>query len=121
MLLPIFLNSVNMKTEYLNQPQKSSPTNTTYWNLLTKSASSALAAASAMSLNILCLMWMKTTMNYQYRHGGGFVSTVSLLFHQADKFRLYRGIIPALIMGPLYRFGDVAANMLAINASQQSM
>lgn len=74
-----------------------------------------------MSLHVLCLMWMKTTMNYQYRHGGGFVSTVSLLFHQSDSFRLYRGIIPALLIGPLYRFGDIAANNIAINASHQSM
>jgi hypothetical protein len=71
-----------------------------------------------MSLHVLCLMWMRTTMNYQYTYGGGFINSVSTLFHQADVFRLYRGIIPALVIGPLYRFGDVAANMFAINASK---
>merc|ERR1712124_219623 len=46
---------------------------------------------------------MRTTMNYQYRHG---TSTGEALRHlYAD-----RGIVPALAQGPLSRFGDTAAN-----------
>ena len=71
-----------------------------------------------MTLHVMCLMWMRTTMNYQYRHGGSFTTTLSKLFHEPDIFRLYRGLVPALLIGPLYRFGDVAANMVAINTSK---
>lgn len=110
-----------MSTEYLSSNDKMLSLDNHFLNLLVKSAESGIAGAVAMSAHVLCLMWMKTTMNYQYRHGGGFVNTVSLLFHQQDVFRLYRGLIPALLIGPLYRFGDIASNMIAIDASKQSM
>ena len=71
-----------------------------------------------MSLHVTFLMWIRTTMNYQYRHGGCFRSTLSTLFHDPGVFRLYRGFVPALLLGPLYRFGDVAANSIAINTTK---
>ena len=71
-----------------------------------------------MSLHVTFLMWIRTTMNYQYRHGGSFRNTLLNLFHEPDVFRLYRGFVPALILGPLYRFGDVAASSIAINATK---
>ena len=43
--------------------------------ILSKAASRALpsgaAGGAAMGLNIMCLMWMRTTVNYQYRYGTG--------------------------------------------------
>ena len=34
--------------------------------------------------------------------------------------RLYRGVVPTLAIGPLFRFGDVAANMLATNLAKNN-
>lgn len=103
----------------LNIPkQKDSKGYNKYQNIFNKSVESASAGATSMSLHVIFLMWIRTTMNYQYRHGGNFRSTLSTLFHEPDIFRLYRGFFPALFLGPLYRFGDVAANSIAINASR---
>jgi hypothetical protein len=55
-------------------------------------------------------------MNYQFKNGGGFVSTLRTLYSEGGVVRFYRGILPALIIGPMSRFGDTAANMLATTA-----
>jgi hypothetical protein len=68
------------------------------------------AGAVAMGANVACLMWMRTTVNYQYRNGGTFVGALSTLYADGGIPRFYRGVIPALIQGPLSRFGDTAAN-----------
>lgn len=34
---------------------------------------SGTAGASAMTIQVLSLMWMRTTMNYQFKNGGGFI------------------------------------------------
>lgn len=56
---------------------------------------------------------MRTTMNYQFKHGGNFLETIHLLYKQGGISRFYRGVIPALMIGPVSRFGDTAANMYA--------
>jgi len=55
-------------------------------------------------------MWMRTTMNYQYRHGTSTREALRTLYSQGGIFRFYRGVGPALFQGPLSRFGDTAAN-----------
>jgi len=72
-----------------------------------------LAGGSAMAIQVSTLMWMRTTMNYQIKHTGGFFATLKQLYSQGGVSRFYRGIVPALIHGPNSRFGDTAANMLA--------
>lgn len=37
------------------------------------------------------------------------------MYSQGGVQRFYRGVIPALIIGPISRFGDTAANMFAKN------
>jgi hypothetical protein len=69
-----------------------------------------------MAIQVFSLMWMRTTMNYQFKNGGGFVSTLRTLYSEGGVVRFYRGILPALIIGPMSRFGDTAANMLATTA-----
>merc|ERR1712176_575154 len=87
--------------------------------ILSKAASRALpsgaAGGAAMGLNIMCLMWMRTTVNYQYRYGTGTLTAIKTLYEDGGRglkgiTRFYRGLVPALFQGPLSRFGDTAAN-----------
>jgi len=86
----------------------------TFSEILDKSAKSALrggtAGAVAMGLNVGALMWMRTTVNFQYRNGTSFPVALRTLYADGGIPRFYRGVLPALIQGPLSRFGDTAAN-----------
>jgi len=81
---------------------------------LNKAAGSAIrggvAGAAAMGANVGALMWMRTTINYQYRTGSSFPVALKTLYADGGIPRFYRGVLPALIQGPLSRFGDTAAN-----------
>ena len=68
------------------------------------------AGALAMGANIGCLMWLRTTMNYQYLHGTSFNTSIKTLYGEGGARRFYRGISPTLVQGPLCRFGDTASN-----------
>lgn len=68
------------------------------------------AGAVAMFCNVGALMWMRTTINYQYRNGGTFPQALKTLYADGGVPRFYRGVLPALVQGPLSRFGDTAAN-----------
>lgn len=48
--------------------------------------------------------------NYQYRNGTTFPVALRTLYADGGIPRFYRGVVPALIQGPLSRFGDTAAN-----------
>ena len=39
-----------------------------------------LPGAAAMGIQVCSLMWMRTTMNYQYRHGSGTVAALKHLY-----------------------------------------
>ena len=69
-----------------------------------------LAGAAAMAINVCTLMWMRTTVNYQYRYGMSTTDAFKALYKDGGVLRFYRGVVPALIQGPLSRFGDPAAN-----------
>lgn len=88
--------------------------------VMNKAAASALrggtAGAVAMFANVGCLMWMRTTVNYQYRTGTTFPQALRTLYADGGIPRFYRGVAPALIQGPLSRFGDTAANTGVITA-----
>jgi len=68
------------------------------------------AGAAAMTVQVCSLMWMRTVMNYQYRHGSSTREAMRTLWSQGKLRRFYRGVGPALLQGPLARFGDTAAN-----------
>eukprot|EP00656_Telonema_subtile_P041174 TRINITY_DN462_c0_g1_i1.p1 TRINITY_DN462_c0_g1~~TRINITY_DN462_c0_g1_i1.p1 ORF type:complete len:311 (-),score=82.40 TRINITY_DN462_c0_g1_i1:287-1219(-) len=82
--------------------------------IVSKAANSAFrggaAGAVAMCINVSTLMWMRTTINYQYRHGTGTFESFRILYKEGGVRRFYRGIGFALIQGPWSRFGDTAAN-----------
>jgi len=69
-----------------------------------------LSGAAAMVVQVVTLLWLRTTMNYQYKHGGSFRAALSILYNEGGIRRLYAGLAPALIQGPISRFGDTAAN-----------
>lgn len=83
-------------------------------NVLEKSFKRALgggiSGASAMGCQVLSLMWLRTTMNYQYRYGTTTTQAMKSLYKDGGIRRFYRGLGPALLQGPLSRFGDTAAN-----------
>jgi hypothetical protein len=82
--------------------------------LLGRSWSAAVAGgtsgASAMAVQVLSLMWLRTTVNYQYRYGKGTSEALKTLWKEGGVRRFYRGLGPALLQGPLSRFGDTFAN-----------
>jgi hypothetical protein len=82
--------------------------------IMSKAGKSAMrggtAGAVAMGANVACLMWMRTTVNYQYRNGVTFPTALKTLYADGGIPRFYRGVLPALFQGPLSRFGDTAAN-----------
>eukprot|EP00894_Picocystis_sp_ML_P005561 jgi/Pico_ML_1/56078/g1671.t1 len=69
-----------------------------------------LAGAGAMAINVGALMWMRTTVNFQYRYGMSTTQALKHLYAEGGIPRFYRGVFPALLQGPLSRFGDTAAN-----------
>ena len=71
--------------------------------------SGALAGVS----QVILLMWLRTTMNYQYRNGGGTADAMKALYEEGGPARFYRGVGFALFQTPLSRFGDTAANSAA--------
>ncbi|KAF9267085.1 mitochondrial carrier [Marasmius fiardii PR-910] len=70
-----------------------------------------LSGAAAMVLQVLTLMPLRTVMNYQYRYGTTTTQAIRTLYDDGGWKRYYSGLGPALIQGPISRFGDTAANV----------
>ncbi|KAF4459080.1 hypothetical protein FALBO_14174 [Fusarium albosuccineum] len=68
---------------------------------LKRALGGGLSGAAAMVLQVLLLM---------YRHGTSFTVATKTLYEEGGVRRYYQGIAPALIQGPVSRFGDTAAN-----------
>lgn len=91
-----------------NPPVK--PERTPVQKAIDRAIGGGLAGSSAMAIQVSSLMWLRTTMNYQYRHGLSTTEAMKTLYKEGGILRFYRGILPALFQGPLSRFGDTAAN-----------
>jgi len=82
--------------------------------ILNKAAQSAfrggVSGAAAMGVNVCSLMWIRTTINYQYRYGMSMFQAMGTLYKEGGILRFYRGVGFALVQGPWSRFGDTAAN-----------
>eukprot|EP00752_Nemacystus_decipiens_P001228 g1227.t1 len=70
-----------------------------------------VSGAAAAVVQVLSLMWLRTTMNFQYKNGGSTQEALQMLWEEGGIPRLYRGVSFALVQGPLSRFGDTAANV----------
>lgn len=81
---------------------------------LSKAARDALGGglpgAAAMAVQVTTLMWLRTTVNYQYRYGTNMRTAMRTLYAQGGIPRFYAGYTAAIIQAPLSRFGDTAAN-----------
>jgi hypothetical protein len=87
---------------------------------LNRSMNVGLAGYGAMTFQVCSMMWLRTTMNYQFKNGGGTKDTLKLLYKDGGIRRFYRGVGFALINAPLSRFGDTAANMAALTLLEDS-
>ena len=86
------------------------------WNgIFQKASKRALgggkAGAYAAVVQVLSLMWLRTSMNYQYRYGEDLGSSLKSLYNEGGIPRLYQGLPFAIVQGPMTRFGDTAANV----------
>lgn len=79
-------------------------------NSLQTAVKSGFTGYGAMSIQVVSLMWLRTTVNYQYKNGTQFRETLRILYKQGGIPRFYRGLVPALFQAPLSRFGDIATN-----------
>jgi len=75
-----------------------------------KAVGGGLSGAVAGVVQVLTLMWLRTTMNYQYRYGSGTFEAMKALYKQGGIPRFYQGVSFAIFQTPLSRFGDTAAN-----------
>lgn len=81
------------------------------WARATKKAvSSGLAGMTTQAMNVCALMWMRTIMMYQYRHGGAIPEVARKLWAEGGAMRFYRGLGPSLLLAPAMRFCDTASN-----------
>jgi hypothetical protein len=81
-----------------------------------KAWTSGSAGFLAGTMQVLAFMWLRTTMNYQVKNGGGFLETIKKLWAEGGLARLYKGLLPwAIFQAPLSRFGDVASNEMVIS------
>lgn len=76
-----------------------------------KAVGGGKAGAAAAVVQVCSLMWLRTSMNYQYRFGGTLQSSLQELYSEGGIPRLYQGLPFAIFQGPLTRFGDTAANV----------
>ena len=87
-----------------------------YNEILKSSVQAGVSGGIAMTFQVSSLMWLRTTMNYQYKNGGTMFDTLRLLRNEGGILRLYRGYPFAIMQGPVARFGDTAMNKFANDA-----
>lgn len=91
-------------------------TNDIFNKSFNRAINGGISGFSAMIIQVSSLMWLRTTMNYQYRYGGNIKNTISTLYKQGGLLRFYKGYSAAITIGPLSRFGDTAANTFVMNS-----
>jgi hypothetical protein len=76
-----------------------------------KALSGGVPGMVAMAIQVLSLMWLRTTINYQYRYGTTTMEALKTLYAQGGIRRFYQGLLPALIQvrsgSHSYRFANV--------------
>eukprot|EP01041_Mallomonas_annulata_P007799 gene7799-15958_t len=77
------------------------------WN---HAISSGLSGAAAGILQVILMMWLRTTIHYQHRYGLTTIDTIKILYSQGGIQRFYNGISYAIIQAPLAKFGSMASN-----------
>lgn len=85
-----------------------------------KALGGGLAGALVMVMQVLALMWMRTTIYYQHAKGTSMMEAMTALYAAGGVARFYQGMTAALFQGPLSRFGDTAANAGAMALLEDS-
>lgn len=91
---------------------------TTLKQVAHEAISSGLPGMVAMSIQVTSLMWLRTTLNYQYRYGSTMTTAMKHLYKEGGLLRFYRGYTAAIIQAPLSRFGDTATNAAILTLLQ---
>ena len=84
----------------------------------TKAYHSSVSGMIAMGSQVTLLMWLRTSVNYQYRNGGGVRDTFHKLYKEGGIKRFYRGYPIAMLQAPLSRFGDIASYSMVSQYSE---
>ena len=63
----------------------------------------------ALCSQVSLLMWMRTSVNYQYKNGGTIKNIFKTLYGDGGIRRFYRGYSMAILQAPLFIFGDIAS------------
>lgn len=71
------------------------------------------AASMASIVSVFLLMWLRTAMSYQHVNGVTMTEAIQQLYNDGGIPRFYKGLLPALFMMPLSRFGDIFSNEIA--------
>jgi hypothetical protein len=79
-------------------------------SVLKHAVNEGLNGGIAGLVQVLTMMWLRTTVNYQYRYGVGLFEALNQLYNQGGIPRFYKGLPYAMVQGPLCRFGSVASN-----------
>ena len=74
-----------------------------------KALGGGIAGALAMVVQVVALMWMRTTINFQHKYGMSTSEALKALYAQGGIQRFYQGMSAALLQAPLSRFGDTAS------------
>jgi hypothetical protein len=86
---------------------------------LTKAKQAALQSGIpgmlAMAVQVVTMMWLRTTINYQYRYGTNMRTAFQTLYREGGVRRFYAGMGAALLQAPLGRFGDTASNHFVLS------
>ena len=82
---------------------------------------SGFPGAIAMVAQVVLLMWVHTVINYQLMEQCTFIEAFARLYSEGGVGRFYQGIWIALILAPLARFGDTAANAAALALSKKAV
>ena len=74
-----------------------------------KALGGGISGALAMVVQVVALMWMRTTINFQHKYGMSTKEALNTLYSQGGIARFYQGMTAALLQAPLSRFGDTAS------------
>ena len=78
-------------------------------NAAQKELGGGISGALAMVVQVVALMWMRTTINFQHKYGMSTREALAALYAQGGIARFYQGMTAALLQAPLSRFGDTAS------------
>lgn len=74
-----------------------------------------ISGSGAMAIQVFTMMWLRTTINYQYFTGLSTMDSFKRLYAEGGVLRFYRGLPFALCQASLVRFGDTSVNAAVVN------